>query len=85
MCGGPVAETLAGNFFESVNESLYGSLESDRMYCFGGDDYLSGGPGYDEIFGGVGVDQLFGGLGSDTLTGDAGDDYLDGGEGSDVL
>jgi trimeric autotransporter adhesin len=82
---GTSAGSLLGSYLENINESLYGSIDGDRIYGFGGDDYLSGGPGDDILSGGVGIDQLFGGLGADQLDGGVGDDYLDGGEGDDVL
>ncbi|MEP3892145.1 MAG: hypothetical protein ABJN69_16930 [Hellea sp.] len=69
-------DTLRGGNDALIGNQLSGGLGDDKIYGFGGDDYLIGGQGDDLVDGGAGddiivagrgQDQVFGGLGFDTL------------------
>lgn len=70
----------------SGNDTLNGTINSDRLYGYAGSDTLNGnddndllrgGDGDDTLNGGDGGDILIGVNGSDKLHGDAGNDYLE--------
>lgn len=97
LYGGEGMDQLFGQGGDDV---LFGGDDSDLIYgddvdddAEGGDDWLSGGQGYDDLLGGrgrdtidggAGDDRLWGGAGDDVLRGGAGFDYLDGGDGADA-
>jgi Ca2+-binding RTX toxin-like protein len=55
------------------------------LFGGGGNDQLSGGPGWDVLMGQDGDDVLLGGAGPDEFWPDSGDDRIDGGAGVDTL
>ncbi|HNG36842.1 MAG TPA: hypothetical protein PK068_09765 [Nitrosomonas sp.] len=63
----------------------YPKTESDKMFGFGGNDFIEGGYGNDSLYGGSGNDQVNGDEGNDILYGESGIDTLLGGEGNDWL
>jgi Ca2+-binding RTX toxin-like protein len=65
--------------------TIYGSVDNNRLYGGQLADTLSGLDGNDVVFGGLGNDTLFGGNGNDTVSGGAGDDLIVGGFGNDTL
>lgn len=73
--------------------SLYHSLDSNRLYGLEGEDtlqgteaneFLEGAGGNDHLMGNQGDDHLNGGQGNDLLEGGAGADTLQGGQGKDT-
>ncbi len=73
--------------------SLYHSLDSNRLFGMEGEDtlqgteaneFLEGAGGNDHLMGNQGDDHLNGGQGNDLLEGGAGDDTLQGGQGKDT-
>lgn len=62
-----------------------GSIASNTIWGYGGDDWLYGNVGNDFLFGGMGNDHLYGEDGDDQISGDYGDDWLYGGAGNDVI
>ena len=74
------------NYGTNVGDGLVGAQDViNRLYGFGGNDYLQGGAVSDTLNGGEGNDSLYGLDGNDALSGDAGDDTLGGNAGNDVL
>lgn len=74
--------------FESLfvsDDVFVGSLNSDTLFSYAGDDLVEGGDGNDLIDSGFGNDSLNGGSGNDTLIGGTGEDQLVGGFGGDLL
>lgn len=67
------------------DNELFGTVDADEIYGFGGDDDLFGDAGDDALFGGKGDDTLRGDLGNDRLYGGPGADTLEGGDGFDEL
>ncbi|QFT98651.1 Bifunctional hemolysin/adenylate cyclase precursor [Roseovarius sp. THAF8] len=61
-------------FGNSKSNILTGSVYSDYIFGFGGDDEISAGDGNDTIFGGWGDDILEGGAGDDLIVGGLGFD-----------
>jgi Ca2+-binding RTX toxin-like protein len=76
------------------NVGLYGTAGNDtlsgadsypnRLYGYGGNDFLAGGSQADALDGGAGGDILYGGAGNDTLDGGADNDTLSGDAGNDT-
>ena len=79
----------AGNNYKAAEKSgpfwPFKWWESWRMYGYGGNDTLIGGPKNDDLYGGSDNDDLYGGSGHDDLYGGSGNDYLDGQSGNDYL
>jgi hypothetical protein len=80
--------------YMDVNDTLFGTGNSDRMmggigndrlYSGSGDDRLSGESGNDRLHASNGDDTLYGGGGNDKLEGRADNDALYGGGGNDRL
>ena len=76
------------------NDSLEGSLNSDKIIVLGGndtvrsllgDDSINSGAGNDLIFGNNGNDQIFGGNDNDTLWGQRDNDIIEGDDGNDRI
>jgi Ca2+-binding RTX toxin-like protein len=69
-----------------VAETIYGyDTGTNRVFAYGGHDYLYGGDGNDSLDGGSGNDTLLGYDGDDTLLGQSGRDNLSGYNGNDTL
>jgi Ca2+-binding RTX toxin-like protein len=66
------------------DDTLHGSLDSDKMTGLSGHDALYGSGGNDIIEGGAGNDYLFGEGGDDIIEGGTGNDYLVGGAGDNL-
>lgn len=73
------------NYFVAHKEGFFKRWHSWKMYGFGGNDTLVGGPKGDQLYGHSGNDALYGKEGNDSLFGDEGNDYLNGGTGNDSL
>ncbi|MGB6297200.1 MAG: calcium-binding protein [Rivularia sp. (in: cyanobacteria)] len=56
-----------------------------RIWGYGGNDTLGGGPKNDTIYGGADNDTIRGYGGRDSLLGGSGNDYINGGSGNDTL
>jgi Ca2+-binding RTX toxin-like protein len=67
------------------DDSIVGSLGSNFITAFGGNDTLEGGAGYDTIYGGDGNDLISGGTRTDSLYGDADNDTIYGGQDLDTI
>lgn len=70
--GGRGNDTLKGDNFYVVKDTLDGGSGDDRLEGNGGDDTLTGGADIDTLVGGMGNDTLDGGTGNDWLFGDSG-------------
>ncbi|MEF8701744.1 MAG: calcium-binding protein [Candidatus Accumulibacter sp. UW26] len=69
-----------------LSESIYGyNTGTNRVFAYGGNDYIYGGDGNDSLDGGNGNDTLLGYDGDDTLLGQSGRDNLYGYNGNDTL
>jgi Ca2+-binding RTX toxin-like protein len=75
--------TYTGNYWDDTIHG--GSVASNTIWGYGGDDFLYGNIGNDWLFGGMGNDHLYGEDGDDHIAGDYGDDWLYGGAGNDVI
>lgn len=67
------------------SDLIFGSMFSNRIFSWGGSDYVQAGNGIDYLDLGDGDDYGFGQAASDQLYGGNGTDYLDGGENIDEL
>ena len=75
------------------SQTIYGDVNGDPSYIFGGNDTINGQGGADTIYGQGGNDVINGGNGADTIFGGAGNDIIryasndtiDGGSGYDFL
>jgi Ca2+-binding RTX toxin-like protein len=76
---------MAGIIGTSMDETLYGTAEDDRIEALDGNDAVHAGAGNDEVLGGDGRDILHGEAGDDLLEGGAGDDFLFPGTGNDMV
>ncbi|MDE0056706.1 MAG: calcium-binding protein [Defluviicoccus sp.] len=72
-------------FVFTVDQTITGTDDAERLRGAGGDDTISGGGGGDILSGGIGDDRLFGGAGGDMIFGGAGDDVIEGGAERDML
>jgi serralysin len=68
---------------ETINGYDGVTYSSDRIYGYGGVDWIYGLGGDDEIYGGEGDDWIFGEGDNDVLKGGGGADHLNGGTGTD--
>ncbi len=59
------------------NDTIYGTLNAEKLIGNGGNDRLFGGLGSDTLIGGKGADYLAPGEGSDTVIGGLGADVID--------
>lgn len=66
------------------NDQIIGSLYSDYLSGFGGEDTINGGAGDDVIDGGAGPNYLRGDEGNDNIKGAAGFDDINGNQGNDT-
>ncbi|MEF8700141.1 MAG: calcium-binding protein [Candidatus Accumulibacter sp. UW20] len=67
-------------------ESIYGyNNGTNRIFAYGGNDYVYGGDGNDVLDGGAGKDYLYGSGGNDSVFGQTGEDSLYGDDGNDTL
>ncbi len=66
-------------------DTVHGTDDANRIFGFGGHDYLYGRAGDDVLAGGEGNDRLNGEDGDDNIIGETGTDYIDGGTGNDLL
>ena len=73
---------IYGNEFNSY---LKGSIASETIISYEGNDTILAQDGNDIIFAGAGNDSIFGEMGNDTLFGEEGNDLLDGSNGEDYL
>ena len=80
--------------FETEQNELQGTEQSDSIVGGNLNDILSGGAGFDFIDGkdgndiiqgGDNIDFLMGGKGNDIISGDGGDDFILGGAGDDII
>jgi Ca2+-binding RTX toxin-like protein len=70
---------------DPIDNSIYGTAESDKIRATNNDDYIYTDSGNDVVYGRSGNDVIDGGSGNDRLMGGSGDDVLDGGLGNDRL
>ncbi|MBJ6126307.1 calcium-binding protein [Microvirga splendida] len=68
-----------------VNDTLTGTVNSDRILSGVGNDTINGRLGNDTLSGESGNDRIYGSSGNDNLHGGAGDDRLYGGWGTDLF
>ncbi len=68
-----------------VNDTLTGTVNSDRILSGVGNDTINGRQGNDTLSGESGNDRIYGSSGDDNLHGGAGEDRLYGGWGTDLL
>ncbi|MEF8701743.1 MAG: calcium-binding protein [Candidatus Accumulibacter sp. UW26] len=69
-----------------LTDSIYGyNNGTNRIFAYGGNDYVYGGDDNDTLDGGTGDDYVYGGDGNDVLDGGAGKDYLYGSGGNDSV
>ena len=73
---------IYGNEFNSY---LKGSIASETIISYEGNDTILAQDGNDIVFAGAGNDSIFGEMGNDTLFGEDGNDLLDGSNGEDYL
>jgi Ca2+-binding RTX toxin-like protein len=71
--------------YMDVNDTLFGTANSDRILGGVGNDRFYGRDGIDRIYGENGNDRFYGEDGSDALFGGNGNDSLGGGSGNDTL
>lgn len=68
----------AGDGFQALPMSL-------KVFAYGGNDLIVGGPANDLLIGGAGQDTLIGGAGDDEISGSGGADVLLGGDDNDTI
>ncbi|MDF1761184.1 MAG: glycosyl hydrolase [Coxiellaceae bacterium] len=83
----PEPDMVTDNLIQGDDQAnhLHGSMVSDQMYAFAGDDHVHGNGGDDVILAAAGNDHVHGNDGDDSLSGDAGNDFLHGNSGNDIL
>ena len=90
----PVISLLNNDDGRDLDQTIYGTDDTDylegkdgndRIYGKGGQDQLKGGIGNDRVYGQEDDDRLFGESGNDQLYGGYDDDTLDGGADNDFL
>lgn len=78
----------------SGDDTLQGTIFSEDIYAYGGDDtvtadlgddYIYGAAGADTLYGGGDDDEIIGGADGDSLYGEEGNDILEGDDGNDLL
>jgi hypothetical protein len=67
------------------NDYIIGLQDNEKIFGYGGNDWIEGRYGFDTIDGGDGNDILFGGFDKDLLYGGPGDDWLSGEDHDDLL